>query len=328
MSDVAVAVLGLYLAISAWAKWGGSHIPYERWAQYPFLITNGVRAAAYILWPHSPYQHEDLRRLRQDAGQLGLGFEVLLLRLGWERGTPLPEPAEFLAIFRAKLLYAKRLGYTRLLVLIANEPNLELADLMTPAQFGPWYKALVELWRKDPDLKEIPLVSPTCAGYAANSWAWWDGALRECCALSDYAGLAIYPTSEAEMGLHKKPTDPDVPAWSLPWWLGQIGEKQAVIVEMGCRTGTAAAVRSALLPKLYAQVKASAGVAYAFAFAQWTDGEEHAEHWLSPLHLRALVDANLGVAPVAPPSVPTQPPPLPGGPWPEGVYEVTVRRVR
>lgn len=318
MADVSTALLGLYLAVCAWAKFSGSHIPVERWGQLPYLINSGIRSAAYILWPHSAYQSEDLRRLRQDAGQLGLGFDTLLLRFGWERGVRPPPAADFIALFKEKVLYAKSLGYKRLMVLFANEPNLELDSVMTPAVFLAWYQDMVQLWRADPDLSLIPIVSPNLAGYAPNSWAWWDGGLRDCCTLSDYAGLSIYPSNEAELQ----------GGWSLPWWQGQVGDKPIVIVEMGARTDTPAATRAALLPKLYAQAKACPQVACALAFVQWTEGAEHAEHWLTAGDYRALIDANLGTVapPVLPPVIPpTEPPAIPiGG---RAVYRVTVERI-
>src|SRR5512146_481987 len=298
--------LGLYLAVDSWANWEGSHIPKDRWAQYPYLINQWLEPGVYILWPDRQTQFEDLRRLRHDAGLDGLGFDNLIMRLGWEYGKPFSEPTDFLKHFQAQLLYAQTQGYKRLFVVLANEPNNELKGVWSPSQFLAWYKAVLVAWRADAQLKAIPVIAPAIAGYNDNSWAWWDGALRECCALSDLANVHLYPTNEAELQ----------GGWSLPWWQGQVGpEKRIVICEAGCRTGTPQATRDALLPKLYRQVKACAQVDYAAAFVQWTQGQEHAEHWLTPAHYYALLQANMGaVQPPSPPE-PPQPPADLAGQW-------------
>ncbi len=314
--------LAVYAAVSAWADFGGSHIPSgptelepdapDCWADYPLLIKAGVRSALYILWPESAHQNRDLERLRRDAGRQGIGFDNLVLRLGWEIHKRPVAAKDFIGLYREKIIHATRQGYVRLAVVPFNEPNVELvmfrpdgsvADtIMDPASFKRWYAAVVDAWKADPELGDIPLISPAVAGYAPNSWEWWNEALRDCCAISDFGGVHLYPSTDAE---REGP-------WSLSWWLGQIPDKRLYLLEMGARTGTPGEARAALLPRLWRQVRDCERVDFAAAFCQWSKGREHREHWLTPPLLAQYI-AVAGEAPSTapapqPPQEPTRPP--------------------
>lgn len=300
--------LGAYLAVDAWPQYEGSHMQREHWAEYPMLIRGGVKGAVYILWPGSDAQHRDLERLRHDAGQAGLGFDTLVLRLGWPRFERFPEPAEFVQTFRAKIAHAQAQGFPQLWVMLANEPNIELVEhnpdgtvkrtITSARDFLAWYRGVVAVWQADPDLRHIPLVPPAVSAYAPNDWEWWDQALREIAAMSTVGNVHLYPTNEAEL----------TGAWSLPWWKGQMPGKRLFITEMGCRTGTPAATRNQLLPQLWRQVRHDPEVGFAAWFAQWTAGREHAEHWWTPAQMAAYLAVAVEQSappPVAQPTPPT-----------------------
>jgi hypothetical protein len=319
-----VGNLAVYTTTSAWAHWGGSHMRPEDWAQYPGCILSGIRGAVYGLWPEKPgeqYQDRDLERLRHDAGQLGIGFDTLVLRLGHDNGSPLPSPAEHIGRYRAKINHARKQGFYRLCAFLVNEPNLEVP--MTPADFVGWYEEALRLFHAE--FPDVGVISPAVAPYSGNDWEWWDRALRQCCAMSDFGGIHLYPTNEGEL----------TGAWSLPWWQGQIPDKPLYVCEMGARTGTPANVRAALLPKLWAQVRDCPQVHFAAWFVQYSeDGPDgqHAQHYYTPGLLAQYVNTALGTAPVVPPVVPEPPvvPPVEPPTIPVGGrmrFMVTVERI-
>lgn len=268
--------LAIYTAVSAWASWSGSHMQRTHWGEFPWYVKAGIKGAVYILWPNSPFQFEDLRRLRQDAG-----FTRLVLRLGWPRYEALPSPADFIAKFRAEVVHARSVGYAGLWVMAANEPNIELVEfdddgrvarvIMTAEAFLAWYQEFMRLWEADAELRLVPLVPPTVAGYAPNSIAWLERAIGPLQASSPIANAHLYPKTRDELAGE----------WSLPWWKARLPGKRWLITEMGCRTKTPADARNALLPELWRQVRHDPGVLFAAAFVQWTEGAEHAEHWLT-----------------------------------------------
>lgn len=314
--------LGIYIAVSAWSSWNGSAIPPDSWQEYPRMIQRGVTQATYILWPDNPFQDRDLERLRSDAGAVGVGFSELVLRLGTPKGTHPGTPAEFIARFKPKIMHAKAQGFRKLYVLRFNEPNGELVIenpdgtlglVMTPAQYDVWDTECVRLWKADPDLADIPLIGPPIGGYneipnhPGSSWLWWDQAIRAANARSDLGGVNLYPATLAELGLGKNPTDPGVPGWSLPWWQGQMPGKPLFVSEMGCRTGTAASVRDAVLPELWRQVKNCADVQGSSWFVQWTESMEHSQHWWTSSQKDAFL-AIIAEAPNTAPTIPTASP--------------------
>ncbi|MHB1133000.1 MAG: hypothetical protein ACYC4L_11485 [Chloroflexota bacterium] len=318
--------LGAYLAVSAWPEWNGSSIPPDCWAEYPRLINRGVSQATYILWPGNAYQDRDLERLHGDAGAIGTGFQVLVLRLGTPKGEHPGTPAAFIAKHKLKVMHAKAQGYRQILVLRFNEPNAELVIensdgtftvVMTPTEYDVWDAEVVRLWKVDPDLADILLIGPPIAGYneisnhPGSSWLWWDSCIRAANARSDLGGVNLYPARLAEMGLGKRPTDSGVPGYSLPWWQGQMPGKQLWVCELGCRTGTPALTRDALLPELWRQVKACADVAGSGWFAQWAKGPEHTQHWWTSAQKDEFLAVIAEVPSTSPDPQPTQPPVAP-----------------
>lgn len=314
--------LAVYLAVDAWSEFNGSTIPADCWQQYPRLITRGVTQATYILWPDNPVQDRDLERLHNDVG-----FDILVLRLGTPKGTHPGAPADFIAKHKPKIMHAKAQGYRRIYLLRFSEPNAELvienADgtftlVMTPAEYDVWDTEVVRLLDDDPDLADIPLIGPPIGGYndipnhPGSSWVWWDQAIRAANIRSDLGGVNLYPATLAEIGVGLKPTDPNVPGYSLPWWQGQMPGKPLYVCEMGCRTGTPPVTRDTLLPILFRQIKNCADVVGSAWFVQWTAGQEHMQHWWTDEQIGdflAVIAEPMGTEQPAPQPIPLPVPP-------------------
>lgn len=321
--------LGVYLAVSAWSEWNGSAIPPDCWQEYPRLIQRGVTQATYILWPDNAFQDRDLERLHNDAGASGNGFDTLVLRLGTPKGTHPGAPADFIAKHKPKIMHAKAQGYRKLYVLRFNEPNGELVIenpdgtfglVMTPAQYDVWDTEVVRLWKADPDLADLPLIGPPIGGYndipnhPGSSWLWWDSCIRAANARSDVGGVNLYPATLVQIGAGMKPTDANVPAYSLPWWQGQMPAKPLFVCELGCRTGTPPVTRDTLLLTLFRQIKNCPDVIGSAWFVQWTKGQEHREHWWTGSQIDDFL-AVIAEAPETKPPVivpPTPPPTIAG----------------
>ncbi|MCL5026710.1 MAG: hypothetical protein M1531_09510 [Chloroflexi bacterium] len=335
--------LGICTAVSAYSEWNGSAIPPDCWDEYPRLINRGVSQATYILWPENPDELRDIERLANDAGDEGTGFDELTLRLATPFGERPATPRNFIAQHRAKLLGVRAQSrFKNRRAYLHSEPNLELAIrdadgnvtgwLMTPEEFLAWYKETLVLFRAE--FPDFEVISPPVAGYDGQAWYWWDKALRECCALSDLAGVNLYPSTVAELDLGKVSGKDDLAGWSLPWWQGQVGGKKIWVCELGCRTGTPAATRDALLPMLWRQMRDCPDVVGSGWFVQWSKGQEHRQHWWTVEQkdeLLAVIAEAPGTAPTTPTTptpgdtTPPFPPALPVGG--KAVYRITVERV-
>lgn len=274
--------VGVHLGAWSWAIHGpGSHIPAADWDKLDLLRSAGVRSVKYLLYEGSPdTQYEDLWRLYQERKQ-----RELVLRL--MHGNALPAPAEHWARYRRRVQHALDLGY-RVAVQAVNEPNLELADAMTPAQLGQWYAAFKETL----DLP-VELVSPPLAPYAPNTWSWWDG-MRQAVAVSDSCGVHVYARDAQSLQ----------GAYSLGWWAAQCPDRQLRVLECGSPTGTPAAARAATLPWLYGQLARSDRVSGFYPFILSSEDARHAEHWLTDQDITSLRQAAQGMTPTAPPATP------------------------
>lgn len=309
--------VGLHAGAWAWAVHEGSHIPEADWGKLKIAAGYGIKSIKYLLYEGSPTtQFEDIRRLRQECG-----FDEIVLRLMHAQGT-LPGPAEHVERYRQRVQYALDMGF-RVCIQPANEPNLEFADT-SPVAFTSWFVTVANKLRAT--FANAEITSPPIAPFAPNSWAWWDGT-RACVDVSDSVGVHVY-----WHGLEDA-TGP----YSLPWWLGQVPGRPIRVLECGCPTGTSAATRASLLPRLYSQLAGEPAVQGFYPFIlSAEDVAQHGEHFLTEANLLTLAQLAAGVAPSLPP---VQPPPVippvvsPDQPIPDipiggkAVYRVTVERI-
>ena len=284
--------VGLHAGAWAWAVHEGSHIPEADWGKLKIAAGYGIKSIKYLLYEGSPTtQFEDIRRLRQECG-----FDEIVLRLMHAQGT-LPGPAEHVERYRQRVQYALDMGF-RVCIQPANEPNLEFADT-SPVAFTSWFVTVANKLRAT--FANAEITSPPIAPFAPNSWAWWDGT-RACVDVSDTVGVHCYARSLDDLS----------GAYSLPWWLGQAPGKVLRVLECGSPTGTDAATRAALLPRLYAQLAGEQAVKgwYPFILSA-EDVAQHGEHFLTEANLLALAQLAAGVTPVLPPVIPITPPVIP-----------------
>lgn len=309
MSNVGISA-GAY----AWAVFAGSHVPDADWAKLQLLASQGVRSVKYLLYEGSPTtQNEDIRRLRQECG-----YTEIVLRLMHQQGT-LPDPAQHAERYRARIQHALDVGL-RVVVQPANEPNLEFADV-SPVAFTSWFVSVVNKLRTT--FPNVEITSPPFAPHAPNTWQWWDGT-RACVDVSDSVGVHVYWRGlEDEAG-----------PYSLPWWRGQAPDRPLRVLECGCPTGTGAATRASLLPRLYAQLAGEQAVKGFYPFIlSAEDVAQHGEHFLTEANLLTLAQLAAGVTPALPEPLPPVVPPIVSPDEPslpvggKAVYRVTVERV-
>lgn len=306
--------VGISAGAYAWAIFQGSHIPDADWAKLQLLASQGVKSVKYLLYEGSPEtQFEDIRRLRQECG-----YTEIVLRLMHQQGT-LPDPAQHAERYRARIQHALDVGL-RVVVQPANEPNLEFADV-SPVAFTSWFLSVVNKLRAT--LPNVEIVSPPFAPHAPNTWAWWDGT-RACVDVSDSVGVHVYWRGlEDEAG-----------PYSLPWWRGQAPDRPLRVLECGCPTGTSAATRASLLPRLYAQLAGEQAVKGFYPFIlSAEDVASHGEHFLTESNLLTLAQLAAGMTPALPEPLPLVVPPVVSPDVPsipvggKAVYRVTVERV-
>jgi len=272
---------------------GDSHVSTKVWAWLKRMAEAGVTGVRVLNYM-SP----------SDIVQLwGLGYRQLNVRAMHGRGRP-PDPVAQVEGSAWLIDLALKLGF-RVGVTWANEPNLEFD--CTPAEYTSWYLAAAKEHRRRWGAR-VSLDNPAIAGYAPNSWEWWDGT-RPCVDASDRQAHHIYPKEKGEM---VAAADGSLPAWSLPWWLGQHG-KRIVLTEVGCRTGTPADARRALLPEVVAHAVACDRVDEWYLFISEAEGPEQAEHQYEDWHVDLIASAPAPREPVAPAPAP-KPLPAPGLP--------------
>ena len=297
--------VGISCGAWSWAIFQGSHIPNGDWDALTVLSTRGVRSVKYLLYEGSPEtQFEDIRRLRQERN-----YSEIVLRLMHPHGQ-LPETAGFVAQYERRIQHAFDMGFSVVLQPL-NEPNLENTSMSWQA-IASWFVSVANKLRSRFPRAEI--VSPPIAPFAPNTWEAWDS-LRACVDVSDTVGVHVYWRSLADAD----------GAYSLPWWLGQVPGKVVRVLECGCPTGTDAATRQALLPRLYSQLAAEPRCwgYYPFILSA-EDAAQHGEHFLTQADLTAL-GTLAGGGTVAPPTLPPLlPPPPPSLPLPGDVPSIPV----
>ena len=261
--------VGISCGAWSWAIFQGSHIPNGDWDALTVLSTRGVRSVKYLLYEGSPEtQFEDIRRLRQERN-----YSEIVLRLMHPHGQ-LPETAGFVAQYERRIQHAFDMGFSVVLQPL-NEPNLENTSMSWQA-IASWFVSVANKLRSRFPRAEI--VSPPIAPFAPNTWEAWDS-LRACVDVSDTVGVHVYWRTLA---------DADGP-YSLPWWLGRGPGKTVRVLECGCPTGTSAATRASLLPRLYSQLAGEPAVQGFYPFIlSAEDVAQHGEHFLTEANLLAL----------------------------------------
>lgn len=280
--------IGVHLGAWAWAVYQGSHIPDSDWAKLDTLRSAGINTVKYMLYEGSPKtQFEDIRRLRQERS-----IENIVLRL--MHGPKLITPADYLALYRERIEYALSV-IPNVYIQPLNEPNLELSNWQ-PENLAKWFVDFGAVARAA--IPGAKLISPPLAPHAPNTWAWWDG-MRAAVDTANIVGIHVYANSNAQL----------TGDYSLSWWLGQVPNRDVMVLETGCTTGTDPITRSVVLPKLYTQLANNPRVQYFFPFILSSEGMEHQEHWLKEIDINNLRSLAQGIIP---PVVPEQPNPFPG----------------
>lgn len=298
-----------HLPSYTWAEFprgiGGWHLSPEHHNTINLMVAGGVKSWCYIL-PYTEQakttQFEDIRKLREEDGVQSLDLRLMHPRHG-DNGGPVAV-GDMLGTVQARYdLFAGRIEhvlkhfpFTR--VKLINEWGLELWRVPLSAVYTHAAELGYKLRRAFGNRISVgsPGIAPRCptasqelnaALAIRSSWDHW-------C-------LHVYPRHAAEIVADE---------WSLPWQLGQLplDQKPVVIWESGIERDTSAEIRNQLLPLLWQAIRRAPRVADSYWFIMDAEGQEHKEHFYTPLQIAHYLGVIASDTPAPPPPpIPTIP---------------------
>jgi hypothetical protein len=285
---------------------GGWHLSPEHHNTIRLMTGGGVKAWCYLL-PHTEQakttQFEDMRKLRDEDGVQFLDLRLMHPRHDKDGGSVAVE--DMLGTVQARYdLFAGRIErvlqyfpYTR--VKLINEWGLELWRVSLSAVYE---HAAALGWKLSQAFgNRISIASPGIAPRCPTAQQELAAALAIRSSW-DHWCLHVYPRHAAEITAGE---------WSLPWQLGKLplDNKPVVIWESGIEKGTSAEIRNQLLPSLWRAIKAAPRVADSYWFIMDAEGQEHQEHFYTPLqiarYLEVIAESTPAPAPTPIPSIPS-----------------------